>query len=321
MMLVIEDAITDTIMTTVTPILRPRIRPDKDFKAIFSEQIKKGDCAYSNTTEPSFPLLFHLAYLEFKRVGAKQKLDKGLLTVTPESARCLLVLGGDMTLKESIGKRELVPGNIVITTSSTNPEVPIFSHHGDVHYLRLTFSGKQATNALHNLSRTYGPLQKLPLNSSTFKTALLLTDQIRAGIHMDEFQVSAEAYLWLQTWWSDLDRISHAKLKRIRHRATPESLIRAGLFTVKSYAQYLGQPHSHLSEKLRKSWNTPPGAALYQARLQEAARLLKKTHLSVNDIAKRTGYSSASSFIRAFKTRYPDTPSDFRLREYSQSSG
>ena len=47
---------------------------------------------------------------------------------------------------------------------------------------------------------------------------------------------------------------------------------------------------------------------LRDIRMDEAARLLRKEHVTVQEAAQRCGYSHMSSFYRRFKERYGMTP-------------
>lgn len=49
-----------------------------------------------------------------------------------------------------------------------------------------------------------------------------------------------------------------------------------------------------------------------EVRLEHAERLLSATHLSIQDVARRTGFADASSFIRAFKRATGRTPAALR---------
>jgi AraC-like DNA-binding protein len=51
---------------------------------------------------------------------------------------------------------------------------------------------------------------------------------------------------------------------------------------------------------------------LFQARMEEAKRLLKQTEISIKDIAEKTGYQNQSSFIGAFRKYSGYTPGSVR---------
>lgn len=55
-------------------------------------------------------------------------------------------------------------------------------------------------------------------------------------------------------------------------------------------------------------------ALLQDMRMQEAARMLKRTNAHINECAKMTGYTSTSYFIKVFKEYFGVTPKQFSLK-------
>ncbi len=82
--------------------------------------------------------------------------------------------------------------------------------------------------------------------------------------------------------------------------------------TIKEFARQMHYSPSYLSRKLKATWHRPAGEALREARLDQARQVLISTDLSVGEIAGRCGYTSASSFIRAFRLHYGITPAKAR---------
>lgn len=78
----------------------------------------------------------------------------------------------------------------------------------------------------------------------------------------------------------------------------------------------------HVSDKINASVSTllrvfkselsvSPLVHIHERRLEEARSMLKTGQFSILDVAHITGYSSISSFAKAFKRRYKTTPSEF----------
>lgn len=55
-------------------------------------------------------------------------------------------------------------------------------------------------------------------------------------------------------------------------------------------------------------------ALLLELRMQEAAKMLKRTNAHINECAKMTGYTSTSYFIKVFKEYFGITPKQFSLK-------
>jgi|GEM_PF-2557472 AraC-type DNA-binding domain-containing proteins len=70
---------------------------------------------------------------------------------------------------------------------------------------------------------------------------------------------------------------------------------------------------NYLGKLFKKSSGINFTEYLTECRLSEAAKLLKETKLSVNEIANKLGYSSTNHFIRIFKEKYGDIPKKYQL--------
>jgi transcriptional regulator GlxA family with amidase domain len=68
----------------------------------------------------------------------------------------------------------------------------------------------------------------------------------------------------------------------------------------------------HLSHLFRTETGHSPGQYLMILRIQEAARLLTGSNLSVKEIMTKVGFGDKSNFVRSFKKRYGMTPSAYR---------
>ena len=68
----------------------------------------------------------------------------------------------------------------------------------------------------------------------------------------------------------------------------------------------------HLSRQLRLHHGVSFARYLQRLRLEKGAELLRRTQLTVGQIARRTGYPSASRFCEYFKRGYRQTPRRYR---------
>lgn len=67
-----------------------------------------------------------------------------------------------------------------------------------------------------------------------------------------------------------------------------------------------------LSQRFRDTLGVSPIAYVRLARLSHAADLLRGSRLGLSDVARTVGYSSASTFSRAFRQVYGRSPGDYR---------
>jgi transcriptional regulator GlxA family with amidase domain len=85
-------------------------------------------------------------------------------------------------------------------------------------------------------------------------------------------------------------------------------------WSVDSLAERAGLSRSAFAERFAQKLGRTPMSYLAQWRLQDAARLLRDTELSISEIQQRLGYGSAAPFDRAFKRVHRISPSHYRRR-------
>ena len=77
-------------------------------------------------------------------------------------------------------------------------------------------------------------------------------------------------------------------------------------------AESLGSSPRGLQQQFRLRLNTTPQDHYLQLRMAEARRLVTDTKLSLMDVALATGFTSQSTFARAFRTAHGSTARDLR---------
>ncbi|MDQ8199837.1 helix-turn-helix transcriptional regulator [Pelagicoccus enzymogenes] len=82
--------------------------------------------------------------------------------------------------------------------------------------------------------------------------------------------------------------------------------------TLKEIAATCGISREHFIRSFSQRYQQAPGAVLRQLRLQHARGLLETTHLTLERIARASGFSSSNVFCRAFRQAFGTTPSKHR---------
>jgi len=82
--------------------------------------------------------------------------------------------------------------------------------------------------------------------------------------------------------------------------------------TVDMAASFVGLSPTYLTTLVRKEVGKPLHDVLAEMRLDKAAELLKNTHLSIKEIARLCGFSSADYFTRAFHRTTGVSPRQYR---------
>jgi AraC-like DNA-binding protein len=83
-------------------------------------------------------------------------------------------------------------------------------------------------------------------------------------------------------------------------------------FTVAELAEIAGMSRTVFAARFVEALAQPPFEFLTRLRLERAAQLLTSTELPVKTVAAQVGYSSRSSFTRAFLATYGAAPKMFR---------
>jgi AraC-like DNA-binding protein len=85
--------------------------------------------------------------------------------------------------------------------------------------------------------------------------------------------------------------------------------------SVQSLAKTAGLSRSAFMERFVHVVGRPPMEVLRDLRMRQAADYAQRNELTVEQIASRVGYSSRSSFVRAFKRAHGVDPSRFRSQQ------
>lgn len=98
--------------------------------------------------------------------------------------------------------------------------------------------------------------------------------------------------------------VSKAQRFILQHFAEP--------INIETVAEHVLLSKSHLNRLFRKELSCAPHEYLLQTRLNISKQMLIQTSLSVEEIAYKSGFTSATHYIRAFKNANQMTPSYFR---------
>lgn len=87
--------------------------------------------------------------------------------------------------------------------------------------------------------------------------------------------------------------------------------------TINDLARYIGINRSYLTSIFKKSLGMSPQDYLVKYRLDEGARLLSETDISIKEIACQIGYENPLTFSKIFKARIGVSPQSYRQKRRS----
>jgi len=224
----------------------------------------------------------------------------------------LYVLSGVLYYKIGGERRRVEAGQALVTRHPDPGWLVRPSGTQPLHTLWLNVTGEESLRFFDYLHIKYGQIQNIPPKSEPVRLAKKLIRLVAAEPGRPAFFWSAKTFQWLNAWWQCLHE-HHPRVERVLMNATPSSrLISYGPKTFKKFASEMGYSRAYLTRKLSDQWNRSPGKVLREARLEEAARLLRTTRLSIYEIAEKVGYSAVASLSRAFVRQFKQTPRDYR---------
>lgn len=104
-----------------------------------------------------------------------------------------------------------------------------------------------------------------------------------------------------------------------RIRKILETLERDPAKSVPELAILVNLSRSRLGHLFKLQMGVDLSHFLANERMEKAADLLKRTELSIKEIAAKVGYHHSSSFDRGFQNKFGVAPADFRRRHRAQT--
>lgn len=171
---------------------------------------------------------------------------------------------------------------------------------------------KHWQEAVTRLTRT----PSLPKDSPALT---VLQDMVRSGLHdqiADGYQASALVYRFMM----ELLRASSSRTqKRNSWPASIQLAIREiersyqDLPSLDAIAAAAGLSKYHLVRQFKRHTGMTPIEYLSKIRVERSIALLRDSRLSIEEIARRVGYSGSSYYIKVFQRWTGFTPGEFRL--------
>ena len=122
--------------------------------------------------------------------------------------------------------------------------------------------------------------------------------------------------LWLLRYWNKTnpELLTNINLPPVLAKALGFISQNLSNVTASDVADFCGYSYTYFSEIFKNSMHVNFRDYLLRARINEAEKLLLTTDTDITDIALSTGFSTASHFIKQFKTVKGTTPTKFRVQ-------
>ena len=122
--------------------------------------------------------------------------------------------------------------------------------------------------------------------------------------------------LWLLRYWNKTnpELLTNINLPPVLAKALGFISQNLSNVTASDVANFCGYSYTYFSEIFKNSMHVNFRDYLLRARINEAEKLLLTTDMDITDIALSTGFSTASHFIKQFKTVKGTTPTKFRVQ-------
>ena len=179
--------------------------------------------------------------------------------------------------------------------------------NGRYEYRFMSFVGVLLKPLFKQLIEQFGPVLDLPEASE----ACLLFDSVsqkhREWAFRDQYEASVLLYelvMALYRFQVEQSRERDCSVLAwnwIHHRFDQP-------FNMKELAARLGVSREHLTRKFKQTYGQAPAETLRNLRLERGRVLTKTTRLSLEDLARQSGYRDGNIFCRAYRKQFGRSP-------------
>lgn len=187
-------------------------------------------------------------------------------------------------------------------------------------FFYLCLGGPESLRLGLEIQKKLGPILDLDRESAAIQSALTLGGSILGESGLSKWEHSQRAYEFLLTLCQLAETHSNPDTQGLgpESRASIRSVVHylqehfSEPLPVDTLAEIAGLSRYHFSRIFREVVGLPPGAYVRRLRLEHAMRLLQKTRISIDEVARRSGFNDPNYFSRTFRETYEVSPSQFR---------
>lgn len=187
-------------------------------------------------------------------------------------------------------------------------------------FIHITLYGDEATKTFNFMNEKAGHIISFSPESEPIKLLLSIFQEAVDKNITDAYQSSALSYSFIM----ELYRFSQNTGASINK--WPEQISKAILFAQKHFDQPIGLDDMvdasglskyHFTRLFHQTTSTTPLKYLTKIRIDQAIELLRRSTLSIDEIAYKVGYSNGNYFSKVFNKKVGMPPSQFRLSKHT----
>lgn len=150
----------------------------------------------------------------------------------------------------------------------------------------------------------FGPVNALAMSSPAGNILAQLLADRSAGTLQDAYETNIALYKFYNEWWRQLagGQAPEPEMARVAQQYFDERY--AEPVNVKELAARAGCSREHFTRQFMQEVGEPPAQYLRARRLEAGRRMLDEGELSLQEIARRSGFASVRQFRRAYANRY-----------------
>ncbi|SDE37117.1 AraC-type DNA-binding protein [Paenibacillus sp. UNCCL117] len=228
-------------------------------------------------------------------------------------------LSGEGRLRLGEDVHRLVRGQAFLVTVPSDHEYYYEQQPGNVpwEFVWLRVEGMLAEEIGAECIRSMGPIVQLEPGAPVLEGLWRLYGDVSAKRIGDKFDMSLRLYEWLLL----LQKACSGGSLPLKEAGVPDAYERAAAYirdhlhediSLEDVALIVGITKHHLCKTFPRYFGCTPMDYVRNRRIEQAARLLRQSGLSVTEIARSCGFSSTSYFGKVFVRLVGLTPSQYR---------
>lgn len=188
---------------------------------------------------------------------------------------------------------------------------------GPYELVYVTMEAAEALGWWEQVRDRFGQILHFGTDSVVAAAMLRMVRLYESQPRLDRYLISARLYELLMLVWSELTRSRVAMSPLVSQTlAMLERDVENTSLGVAGIAERIGCTREHLSREFHQAMGVTASQYLMQLRLRRAGRLLRESNEKLENIARQSGFGSATYLCRVFRQQVGVTCADFRRKAW-----